>query len=366
MRISLILPVGGNMPVGGVKIAYEYANRLVRRGHSVAVVHPAMLVKDLTAGEHPRLLLRYLRRLVDGSYQPRTWFTMDPRVRLLWVPSLRARHIPDADAVVATAWQTAEWVADYPATKGSKFYLIQGLETWAGPEARVMATWRLPMQKIVVARWLQKIAESLGEPAVYIPNGLDFEALGTDISPSERSCCRVAMLYHEAHWKGASEGLDALISAKQHVPELDVKLFGVPAAPRGLPPWAQYYRLPSQRTLRRLYNEAAVYVSASRTEGWGLTAAEALVCGCALAITDTGGHREFAMHDKTALLSPVRDPAALSANIVRLVRDSELRLRLACAGHELIQRFTWQRAVDALERALLHPVPPTIGASTTS
>jgi glycosyltransferase involved in cell wall biosynthesis len=359
MRITLILPGAARVPVGGAKIVYEYANGLVRRGHSVVVVHPAMLLKDTPARARLGCLLRYLVRRLNGSHEPRSWLVVDPRVRLLWVPSLHARYVPDADAVVATAWQTAEWVVDYPPSKGSQIYFIQGLETWAGSDERVMATWRLPMRKIVIAQWLRQIAASMGQDAECIPNGLDFEAFGVDVSPADRRSPRVLMLYHESPWKGASDGLEALGKVKQGIPAMEASLFGVPPAPRGLPAWVRYYRTPSTSLLRQLYNEAAVFTSASRTEGWGLTASEALVCGCAIAVTDIGGHREFAVHGETALLSPVKDPNALACNISKLLQNDDLRVRLARAGHALIQRFTWERSVSAFEQvvseAALHP-----------
>ncbi|WP_281011427.1 hypothetical protein [Lichenibacterium minor] len=33
--------------------------------------------------------------------------------------------VPDADATIATAWQTADPVGSLPPSKGAKFYLIQ-------------------------------------------------------------------------------------------------------------------------------------------------------------------------------------------------------------------------------------------------
>jgi glycosyltransferase involved in cell wall biosynthesis len=59
------------------------------------------------------------------------------------------------------------------------------------------------------------------------------------------------------------------------------------------------------------------------------------------------------------LRSPVRDPAAMAANILRMVRDPELRLNLARAGHALIQEFTWERAGSSLEGIFLRAAGPS-------
>src|SRR3546814_12065085 len=57
-----------------------------------------------------------------------------------------------------------------PAAKGRKFYLIQHLEDWTGPRERVLATWKLPLEKLVIARWLKDITIELGESTSYQPN----------------------------------------------------------------------------------------------------------------------------------------------------------------------------------------------------
>src|SRR3546814_3213520 len=90
---------------------------------------------------------------------------------------------PDADVVIATAWQTAEVVDRLPAAKGRKFYLIQHLEDWTGPRERVLATWKLPLEKLVIARWLKDIAIELGESTSYQPNAIDTAFFAMAVPP---------------------------------------------------------------------------------------------------------------------------------------------------------------------------------------
>jgi glycosyltransferase involved in cell wall biosynthesis len=71
-----------------------------------------------------------------------------------------------------------------------------------------------------------------------------------------------------------------------------------------------------------------------------------------LVSTDIGGVRDYAEHEVTALLSPPKNPEALAQNIVRLLEDDELRIRIAEAGHERIKQFTWERSTDLLEQFL--------------
>ena len=343
------------MPTGGYKVAYEYANGLAERGWRVRMVHPCMLGHEEIEAARAAFILRarrwlgYQRRRITGCYRPDQWFKVSPRVELLCTRTPDPRYMPPSDIWVATWWYTAKWVATYP---GVRAYLIQHLETWGGPEVEVMATWKLPLQKVVIARWLQDVARSLGEPCHYIPNGLNFDDYRMDTSPEGRDPHTVAMLYHASNWKGSADGFKSLHKAKTKVPRLKALVFGVPARPPGLPSWVEYHQNPPQRTLRDIYNRAAVFVSPSWTEGWPLPPAEALQCGAALVATDIGGHREYALPGETALLSPPRNPDALAENVLRLLENRELRLRLAHQGHSHIQQFTWDRAVTSFESVL--------------
>lgn len=353
MRIQFVLPGPGTVPAGGFGVVYGYANRLYERGHEVVVVHAANRLIDAPWHKLARKWLVYWGLRLSGRTGPARWFGLNKGVREVWVHSPSQGRVEDADAVIATSWETAEWAAGYSARKGRKFYLIQHLEDWSGSRERVMATWRLPLTKIVIARWLQDIARSLGEEAYYAPNGLDWESFGIDVDPGLRRPTSVALLHHTLAWKGYAEAMAALAHVATVLPELRIRVFGVSAAPPDLPPYATYERLPSRPALRRLYNESAIFLTLSRSEGWGLPACEAMMCGCALVASDVGGHREFARDEETALLVPPGDPAAAADAVLRLIRDSEIRMRLAKAGHEGVKRFTWEAATDRLESILM-------------
>lgn len=306
LRVTFVMARTGWHPGGGHRIVYQYANHLSRLGHDVTVVTPARYVINPTPLDHIMNGIRYCQRKLDGRYTPERWLAMEPDVRLSCVPSLDERYLPDADVIVTTAWQTAELAADYSPSKGRRFYLIQHLETWNGPEDRVYATWKAPLQKIVVAKWLYEIAESLGESALYIPNGLDVESFEITTPPEQRRPQDLMMLYHKAEWKGSKDGIEALSLVREQRPGIKVNLFGVPDRPKTLPDWIEYHQTPSPSQLRDLYNQAAIFVAPSRTEGWGLPACEAMLSGAALVATDVDGHREFAIDEETAFDKPGR------------------------------------------------------------
>jgi glycosyltransferase involved in cell wall biosynthesis len=355
MNVTSVLSTGGSQVSGGLRIVYEYANRLVDRGYGVTLAHASYRIQG---DRDPRSLVRQglvfagKRIGLKGGYRPDEWFRLDPRIRILWLPSQHPRWVTDSDVLVATTWQSAEWVHTYPNRKGRQVHFIQGRDTlhkgWMGGEAeRELAAWQLPLNKIVISKWLHDIVTEMGGTADYIPNGLNFGEFGIDSAPVERQPTRIVMLYHQSAGKGTEDGLAALALARHQIPDLTVRLFGRFDPPNCLPAWISYSRCPERVELRRLYNESAVFVGPSWSEGWPLPPAEAAQCGAALCLTDIGGHREYGIHEETALLSPVGDIEGLASNICRLVCDSQLRWRLAESGWEHVQQFTWERAVTS-------------------
>jgi glycosyltransferase involved in cell wall biosynthesis len=66
-------------------------------------------------------------------------------------------------------------------------------------------------------------------------------------------------------------------------------------------------------------------------------------------VTDIPGCRQAVSHEVNGLLVPARDVGALSAAIERLLRDSELRRRLASMGRErAVKEFSHTVIVDQM------------------
>lgn len=75
--------------------------------------------------------------------------------------------------------------------------------------------------------------------------------------------------------------------------------------------------------------------------------------------TDRGGIDEVAIHAKTALVVPPKDPQALAAAIATLLEDRAEAMRLAAAGYALVtHRYSLVHMLDQMEamyRGLLEP-----------
>jgi glycosyltransferase involved in cell wall biosynthesis len=94
-----------------------------------------------------------------------------------------------------------------------------------------------------------------------------------------------------------------------------------------------------------------IFVSASRTESFGLAIVEAMASGVAVVATATGGARSIIEDGATGRLVAVGDVEGLAANVIRLLSDEAERNRLSANALEAArERFSIERMVAATER----------------
>jgi glycosyltransferase involved in cell wall biosynthesis len=321
-----------------------YADRLAARGHDVTVVVPA------------RSRWRAVWRTLAGAGPD--WIR-GFRARVAWVARWDAAALPDADAIVATAWQSAPVVAAAPARCGARFYLVQHYESlYHGQPAAVDATYRLPLRKIVISTWLADVMrERFASAADVIVTPVERELFHRVDAPVPPPRPRVLMLHHEYAWKGVSDGLQAVARARRRVPTLRLVGFGV-KRPRFPLPYDEFHENPPQARLAALYSGSDIYLCPSWDEGLGMPPMEAMACGAALVTYDNGGCRDYARDGETALVARRRDVEDLAAKLERLATDDALRGRLAAAGTAFVTpAFDWERAVMRLEELLASGAP---------
>lgn len=98
--------------------------------------------------------------------------------------------------------------------------------------------------------------------------------------------------------------------------------------------------------VRRLMGRAAVFVSPSLYEPFGLSALEAAYTGAALLLADIPTYRE--LWDQAALFADPRDAGAFAAALDALAADPERAVRLGQAARERAGRYTFRAQADAM------------------
>ena len=358
MIIQFILPLAG--VAGGVKVVYEYANRLQAKGHNVRIIYPGKIFPNTGSPTwRAEALLRkgkYAADKLRGKNEA-DWFPL--AVPLIRTPSLEARYIPKADITIATSNETAEWVAKLPARCGTKFYFIQGYEVWSRDEESIKATFRLPLKQIVIATYLKDLVEKeSGRPVIgMVLNGVDTKQFyRTAPKTTVGNPPQVMMLSHTWESKGIPDGLKAIAIARQEIPRLKLVMFGAEGPRPDMPPDTEYHQKIGPEKLRELYAASDVFLCPARIEGGPLTPMEAMACGTAVVTTEVGAVPDYALPGKTAVVTPPEQPEKLGQALLSLLKDEKRLLETAEAGHRHIQQFSWENAAEQFEELLVKNV----------
>jgi glycosyltransferase involved in cell wall biosynthesis len=160
--------------------------------------------------------------------------------------------------------------------------------------------------------------------------------------------------------KGNDDLLDAMVSVSAKVPEARLAFVGAgapgmealqeAARARGLA--AAVRVLGKREDMPELLAATDVLVDASYA-GLGLTGVlrEALAMEVPVVATDLQGNPELVIHEKTGLLVPARQPAALADAVLRMLGDPAGARAMARAGRERVQAlFARGVELDHLER----------------
>jgi glycosyltransferase involved in cell wall biosynthesis len=352
MRITFVLPYAGLQ--GGVRVVSIYADRLRKRGHRVTVISSPLQTRLRSRAKALALRLRGVPVNTESSYLE--GLGLDHRV-LDRPRDVTDADVPDADVVVATYYTTAYGVQRLSPAKGAKAIFIQNYEVPEGTiNPRLDATWRMPMHKITISRWLVDLARSrFGDESVsHVPNSVDtrqFNALprGKNRIPT------VGLLYSTFALKGCRTSLDAVKRIAAALPELRVVSFGAerPDFRLPLPRFTQFHFRPAQDELRNLYALCDVWLCGSNVEGFHLPPLEAMACRCPVVSTRVGGPLDTIEEGVNGHLVDVKDSRALAERTLDILKAPEVDWRsMSDAAYRTATRFTWDDATDLFENAL--------------
>lgn len=356
MRITFVLPSFASVPIGGFKVIYEHANGLVGRGHDVRLIHPRTIEPSRTLLDRAKSPL-WRHKIAWHEWRNRGWFSFDKRIQRIALRWLSERRIPDGDVVVATSWRTANFVNSLPQAKGRPFYFVQDYEYWRTASSKTRTemsqTFHLGVPMISISSVVSEmLAENGVEPLATIHSGADHDVFRLCQGPEDRPAYSFGFPVRPEEFKGTADAIDAAETIRRHLgAKLQVHAFGARSG-ASLPEWIQYLDSPPNDQLCRFYNRISVFLLPSWFEGWGLPGVEALACGAALVTTDCGGIRDYADHERTALVVPPKRPDLMAQAIIRLFDNPKLRYQLARAGNERVRQFSWKTATDSLENIL--------------
>ena len=323
---------------GGLRVFVEHVIQLRRRGHRV---------RAITRGD------------ARSAFPPWTDARADEDVVLPRGTPLGPGLTGSDVVVVGTYWPLPELLqVPVPA-----LYLEQGHEILYGdvpdtPAGRSDAegyrrAMQLPFACAAVSPFAAAaLRERFGRRCGVIPNGIDSARFRPAPLPFAG---RVLLVGNAAlPFKGFDVALRALARVHAAVPALEVTwITQVPVRVDHLPFPVRLIVNPDHERLPTLYHGHDLLLFASWYEAFGLPPLEAMASGVPVVATQCGGILSYARPDKNCLLVPVGDDEGLARAAVRVLRDAALARRLSAAGRVTAEAFTWDKALDHLEDALL-------------
>jgi glycosyltransferase involved in cell wall biosynthesis len=350
MKINILVPFVPNKPGGGLRVMFEYANRLAEFGHDIQIYFP---VTSAFFDMSPmKKVIKYLYYKTIYGRVPK-WFDLASEIKTQVIYDINERSIRDADVMFSTWWGLCYNIKGLSAAKGKHFNLIQDIENWDGFDEEVLRSYTVSKsENVVIAKYLY---DYIGKVTSKFPHKVSFaidkSKYRIQIPISDRDRYTICMLHSLEPRKGSIYGLEAVTILKKAYPQLKVSMFGVQARPVDLPQWIQYYE--NYTDIPGLYNASAIFIGPSNQEGCALPPMEAMYCGCAVVCTDIDGHKDYAVHLETAVLASPQNAEDIALKVQSLLADDLLRKRIAEAGNSFVNNFSWSRSTRELEEIFI-------------
>ncbi len=327
-------------PYGGIRILFEQANRLTERGHQVEVWTLSPNINESFSTSAKVL------------YVPSEWSKSHPQ-KLTGIFPERVGGI-SPDIFVVGGYPVAQAINKFPNAKS--FWYMQHDESFACFSRVDFETLeealKLPISLLTNSRWTKEVIKNkYRRESELLPYGLDSKIFHPVGSIFRDSIPTVVLVYSDADWKGPREVLQALNLVNAKKPE--VRVVAISAF---FPKLIQAYKgsvffiQPKQEEMAAIYSSATVFASASWLEGFGLPGLEAMACGVPVVTTDSGGVRDYAIPEETAVVVPAKDPEALAEGILRVLEDTNLQNKLRQNGFLKVKEFDWDKHIDKLEK----------------
>ena len=349
MKITFIVSFAGL--AGGVRVIATYARILAERGHEVTIVS-----RPAAAPSWKRQIRSLVqnRRLARPAAPSSLFAPLGPRHRIIdSVRPIVDADVPDGDVVIATLWETADWVQALSPSKGRKAYLLQDYEMFeTAPHDRVARSYTYDFLRIAVSDYVRdEIRTHHGVEDIHVvPNAVDIAHF--DAPPRDRNArLTLGFLYQTRVSKNVDLALGVAAAAMAARPDLRILAFGAipPEAAHPLPPGIEYRLCPPEAEIPGLYAACDGWLFTSSAEGFGLPLLEAMACRTPVLATPAGAAPQLIREGVNGWLIAPEVSAFLSR--IEALRDMPPGAWRAMseAAHDTARLWTWEDAATRFE-----------------
>lgn len=340
--------------IGGIEMqVHDLARHLQRAGHEVLVITPTDGPSEVDGVPVHRLDVPLLPFSIP--FTPKTFRLVSELLRqeridvahfhggivsplaYLTAASAQARGIP---TVVTThcLWSYATPV----------FALLDRAFRWSEWNAVLSAV------SDVAAAPIRRIAGD-GREVLVLPNGIDNRSWQVEPIETDPRTVTLVSVMRLAPRKRPLQLLKMIRKVRDRAPEVRLRLLVIGDGPER-PSLERYIRAQglgdvvelvgrlSREEIRRIYATADVFVAPANLESFGIAALEARCAGVPVVAKARTGIREFVEHGREGLLA--QSDRDMVDQLVRIVRDRELRLLIAKNNRETLAPVDWEDVVE--------------------
>lgn len=272
--------------------------------------------------------------------------------------------LQDYDAAIATLFISVPWLTPPPRQRAPlvRAYYVQDFE----PDFFVVAT--AEHQQALASYTLYPDLKRLtktdwNRATVYQRVGVDCTVVGPSVNIDlyrprprrdgdwpQRAVRVAAMVRPHTSRRQPQLTLQLLARLQRHyLDRVEIIIFGCPVGDPALE--ALHPRFPYRNAgvvfpdqLAALFNEVDIFADFSTFQAMGLAALEAMACGVAVIVPQTGGTLSFARPDENCLMIDTTMPELCFGALTRLVDDMEERQHLAHHGLQDVTQYFPERA----------------------
>ncbi len=274
---------------------------------------------------------------------------------------------PSYDAVIATANFSVEWLKPLERyTKPILGYYIQDFEPW------MYDTNSFGYNKALKSYTLIKNIKSFtktnwNQQTIYKYTGIKPTVVGISININlfrprdirifgDKPIKIVAMIRPASKYRNPEFTVELLRRLeKEYNQYVLIQFFGttdIRYNNSSLPLDFNYeqYGILTQLQVANLLSKADIFVDFSKHQAMGLTALEAMACGCAVIVPQNGGSTEFVQHQKNGLIVDTSTPDACYNALKQLVENDSLRREIQLSAlYDVVQYFPEKAAFNILD-----------------
>lgn len=325
--LSIIFLLASDSPCGGVKIVFEYANRLKDRGYNVKIY-------------------------CENQYHQK-WFN-------LFVPIYYYKEIteiPECDIAIGTYFTTLKNLQEVKSTL--KIHFCQGYEALIYDEKKsveknliksIEDNYTKIKDKIVISSWLKEMLDpKYNIDCKLIQNGIDPYVF----SLKKHGRNRIPRILIVGNYNLEIKGVKKTLELLRQIPEKQIVRMASEKCKFDEAYEFHNMAKMSQEDIAKVYESCDITICAShKVEGFSLPPLESMASGTPVITTDSGGVNEYAIHNWNSIIIPQDNNTLFLHWIKQLLNNNIIYNRLVENGLKTANNFLWYSKIDALEEHL--------------